>query len=242
MSYSSIYDDFSSSTYPKMRVREPNKLISWFKKNEFKEAQKKKEVGSVLPEEDHFLLHYLQLDMSNGPWIAGGCALDWYLGQPTNQLGDIDVFFKDIDQFAKFHREFNKKISGNKVSTFETANAISYTIIFNDRKRISRKIQLIKKFFTSPSDLLANFDLNICQVLTDSKSFVFGPTTEEDIKTKTLRYLRKPQQGSLRRIIKYQLYGYRPDEKLCNELETNPDFYTTKNLALHEHDEYEAGI
>lgn len=230
--------------WPKMSTHVPGKIMNIFRSKFYdSEATKRPPLEqSVIPMADHFLYHYLELSMNDGPWVAGGCALDWYLKKPTTATGDIDVFFKNQEQYQNFHKGFLEKIKTCAYSTFETENAISYTIRFHDKPIVSRKIQLIKKFFPSPEALLTGFDMNVCQVLTDGFTFKFGPTTEEDIKTKTLRYLSVPKKGSLRRIIKYRLYGYIPCAELDRELEMNKEFYTEENLATHDRDEYEAGI
>ena len=170
----------------------------------------------IVHEDDIIPVHFISPDWKNGPWIAGGSVLSWYKGEPVGS-GDIDVYFKTEDDFKKFYKLiepkseegyggiFNIKKQNPDVDiVFSSDNAI--TFVYKDKW----KIQLIKQgFYNRPQDVIDNFDISVCQLVTDGKDFAAGKDTLVDIKTNTLRIV-KYRPGSVSRFVKYQAYGYKP--------------------------------
>jgi len=194
------------------------------------------------------LYRLLQMgDEKNGPWVAGGAALSWYLGESINSLTDVDVFFKDSNSAEKLQNkimQFSEKGLIGIIGTFDTPNARTFTICFVDVKdKPVYKIQLIRKiYFDTIHDVLNQFDLSICKIGTDGRKFYLGDNTARHIHNRTFDYEKEFTQGAYLRILKYETYGYRPTEQLQAKIkEADPMIYDF-SLLEGGTDEYETGL
>lgn len=181
--------------------------------------------------------------IENGPWIAGGAALNWYLGKPVLK-NDIDIFCRSHKQFEELLNRIRSygTIGGNKRS-FEVAatpNAVSYRCesskytkgmtSFNDwdlsgledYRAYGTTLQIIRRrFYENYEDVLRNFDITVCKVLTDGNTFILDDQTREDIENRVLR-VSKHNPHIVKRIVKYWTYGYVPSRETLEYVSKHP--------------------
>lgn len=179
-------------------------------------------------------------NMENGPWIAGGSVRKVYEGKPW-QAQDVDFFFKNKQQFDHF---ISCRNGFGKVKTeYVTPNAITYKIYIGQDKNpsiwnldvlseISNEqsdpenhltIQLIKKnWHQSAWNLINDFDLGLCQFVTDGTTILTTNQAIEDAADGIIRPNRnRPQEITPQRLTKYCAYGYNPELGLLkNVLQT----------------------
>jgi len=138
---------------------------------------------------------YLRTFMPHSNWfIAGGCL-------NSDSFSDIDVFFhskKDYEAAAKciprdrgVHSTTNSESFNFDVSPFSCLGTIDYSFV---------KIQLIRKYFGLPGDLITKFDLNKSQIALTS----YGTKVESPSFNKPLHLIYgNMSSNSLKRFIKY---------------------------------------
>lgn len=166
------------------------------------------------------LADYINLNMDSGPWLAGGSVRKSYLGIDMG-ISDWDIWFKDADQFnraEKLLKDLNASIA------YTSNNAISFKYTEKDSSK-EHHIQIIKKrFYDNPHEIINNFDFSICQLVTDGHSILFGDNTARDLRTRTIRLVQPTMPAyTVQRMIKYMVYGYRPDINLIRAIEQNKD-------------------
>lgn len=174
---------------------------------------------------------YLELDIENGPWLAGGAVRKSYLGQSIEN-SDLDIWFASSEQFEKAKKQV---IALGASEAYSTDNAISYKFYEGFK---SYTIQLIRRrFFKSASEIINGFDFTVCQLATDGARLIVGEHTIRDIKTRTLRLAQyQLPEHIVPRIIKYMVYGYRPCLELLEDIDDNS---STINW-LKQQNEYDA--
>lgn len=170
-------------------------------------------------EKDKGLVKLLDLDINQGPWLAGGSVLSWYNNEPVG-TGDFDIFFKDLRQFDEM---FGRLMRNHASIIYTSENALTLHLTVDDDLK---RIQLIRKtYFQSAKDVIDHFDFTICQLATDGFSIVAGDKTYEHIKDRRIA-LDKPAARSLvKRLIKYVSYGYKPDQALVQHILDNNEDY-----------------
>jgi len=174
------------------------------------------------------ILRYLDTNIETGPWLAGSMARKLYQGEDTG-LSDWDIWVKDKEQ----ELEVTSKLANllGCVVSFQSNNADTYTHAPHG-KEDNHKIQLIKcKYFDTPEAIIDNFDFTVCQIATDGKNFIFGENTKHDLEHKILRHTarEKPDtEGIIGRMIKYIVYGYRPDKQLLQFINDEQNINWTK--------------
>lgn len=168
---------------------------------------------------DAIALYIIEPNMDQGPWVAGGAALRWYQNLPLDKFADIDVWFKNKEQYNKLYEKF---IDTNNISlSIETDNAATFTMYHSKGER---KIQLIKsRWSDNVHDVINNFDISVSKVATDGFKFVLADNTAADIRSKTLRMDFPLQPMAIKRASKYMCYGYRPVPGLMDALVNNPN-------------------
>ncbi len=97
-----------------------------------------------------FLSHYL--DGHNG-FIAGGCFKNAFLKQ---KIKDIDIFFKNEKDFISAEDYF--KTNEDYVFSYENDNTVSFK-----NKKTNIRIELIRKTFGTPKEILSMFDFSIAK-------------------------------------------------------------------------------
>ena len=178
----------------------------------------------LIHKDDQSILSFIKPNWKDGPWIAGGAPLAWYKGEMIET--DVDVYFNNQSDFDKLHNTFKEEEAKEKSFPslpsfpildipppknpdvhiiFTSDNAI--TIRYKDRWTI----QLIRHtFYKSPRDIIDNFDISVCQLVTDGMSNIaFGENTLSDIKNNVLR-IETYRVGCVFRLMKYLAYGYKP--------------------------------
>jgi hypothetical protein len=174
---------------------------------------------SFVHEKDKSFVKILDLDINEGPWLAGGAVLSWYNGEPVGD-SDFDIFFKDIRQFDQM---FGRLMRNHGSIVFTSDNALTLNITIDDDVK---KVQLIRKnYYQSALDVINNFDFTICQLVTDGYDIVSGEKTFEHIKERRIVPFKEPSKAIVKRIIKYVSYGYKPDPDLISNIIENPDKY-----------------
>lgn len=160
------------------------------------------------------LLEYLELDIDKGPWLAGGAVRKFYLGQKID-YSDFDLWFANLEQFNAT-RNLVVALGCNEV--YSTDNAISYKYYDSSQPY---NIQLIRRrFFDNAQEIINGFDFTVCQLVTDGRRMKVGAETVLDIKSKTLRLAQKSLPSHIvPRMIKYMVYGYRPNFELLEMIE-----------------------
>lgn len=158
-------------------------------------------------------------DMHHGPWIAGGACLRWYQGLPVGD-SDIDIFCKDekqakdiIDKIKSYGRFSTKHESDNATTlSYHTKDGGKYWTL-----------QVIKRrYFNSLQEVIDNFDITVCQIGTGGQEWLLGKFTARDIREKNLRMQYPLAPDAAKRLAKYWTYGYRPVDKLVQDIQQNP--------------------
>lgn len=157
-------------------------------------------------------------NLETGPWVAGGSVRKVWFNKPW-QNQDIDFFFANEQQLNKFCETASEN---NVKRPHVTSNAISYTVEVKSSIVQSQviKLQAIRKrFYLSYEEIINDFDINLCQFVTDGRIML---TTEQAIADCQDNMIRanplfnksiKPQ-----RILKYSAYGFDPDPQLLANL------------------------
>lgn len=147
----------------------------------------------------------------SGWFIAGGSVV-------SPNYSDIDIYFESEQAYKAMHAEFLKLDN----DPYETSNASSFVI---GNGSYSRPIcQLVCRKFGTPTQILADFDLNICRnaVLPDC-TFI---QTRESFFPMYLD-LDKLRANSVSRLIKYHHRNFLTDTNklvdLIHHLIQNPD-------------------
>jgi len=167
---------------------------------------------------DKTIVALIRPDMKHGPWIAGGAALAWYEGRPVG-LSDIDVFCRNKKQAATLINLFKKYYIISIV--VETENAITFRVTCVDPIVTNDNwiVQIItKNYYNSPQEILNNFDITVCQIVTDGHQYIMGNNTANHIKTRQLVFNRI-QPDLIKRLVKYWAYGFIPSDELLNSLD-----------------------
>jgi hypothetical protein len=162
----------------------------------------------------------IEPDLKQGPWIAGGAPLRWYQDMPVGE-NDIDIFCanaRQVDDVIARIRRHN-----NVVTKYDSENAktLEYSNTNNVVKRWT--LQIIKRrYFNSLLDVINSFDITVCQIGTSGTEWEMSPFTAKDIRERNLRFKLPLQSDSVKRLIKYWTYGYRPVEGTMEAIKSNP--------------------
>ena len=187
--------------------------------------------GDIMPstEQPYPTIHFndrqpvsvIEPDLSEGPWIAGGAALKWFQQQPVMD-SDIDIFCRSrsqaqavIDRIKGYNRYQIKHESDNAV-----------TISYHDKDQWSSSwnLQVItKNFYPDIESVINQFDITVCQIGTTGTEWVLGRNTARDIRTRTLAFTERRGPDSVKRLVKYWIYGFRPEPATLDSLINDPD-------------------
>lgn len=175
---------------------------------------------------DQALLGGLKFNIDTGPWIAGGAVMQWVEGRSVHKREeppphDIDVFFRDQEQFTKFFEHLWNLRSYQNVSVFErhrSKNAITVDVFIDNKGWWT--IQCIQKnFYESAQEVIDHFDIRACMLVTDGRRIVAEPEAFRDIHKKQLVIKNFRPESALKRIVKYMAYGYKYSPELIKQLE-----------------------
>ena len=166
----------------------------------------------IIPLNDQEIVDIISLDFANGPWIAGGAALKWYQGIAVG-LSDIDVFCSNKEQAQRTADRLLNNSTVKSTPKVQTDNAITIDVFSTEPGRENKfwKVQVIFcRYFESLQQVIDYFDITVCQVGTGGNEWILGKTTARDIREKNLRFTEPLRESSVKRLIKYSIYGYRP--------------------------------
>ena len=180
-----------------------------------------------------YLIELLPKCTENGPWIAGGCLHRTYRKLPLTNA-DIDVFFKNKEQFEKFVTAISltSLFSGNTIeSTIYSEWHCTLTIKYMD---IDWKIQCVTfKYFDNIEELFKSFDINVCRIAYDGTNIIYEDGVLNDINSNKLKF----NEGSiyypsvtLKRLVKYVKMGYDIEDVDLKML--THAFYKSKKKAI----------
>lgn len=202
----------------------------------------------TIPQEDQPVISIIRPNLLTGPWIAGGAVLQWFLGKSVDR-SDIDVFFQDQEQFDETLARLRCNNGAECYVRFESDNAVTLDYYYTNYKKSSVgsripwllsnnevqcqpsltksfQLQLIRRdFFKDAADVLNRFDLTVCQFLTDGKVLLTGPTSINDVKNRRI-VANRVHPGIIKRVLKYNSYGYKPSEEINNYILNNPEVLT----------------
>jgi len=158
-----------------------------------------------------YLIELLPKCTENGPWIAGGSLHRTYRKLPLTNA-DVDVFFKNKEQFEKF--VYDLSVSSvtagyNIESTIYSEWHCTLTIKYMD---VDWKIQCVTfKYFDTIEALFKSFDINVCRIAYDGTNVVYEGNVLNEINNNKLKF----NEGSiyypsvtLKRLVKYVKMGY----------------------------------
>lgn len=150
-------------------------------------------------------------DMMDGPWLAGGTLRRLVEGQIYTGA-DFDFFFKSKEQKNEFKDRIEAFYDCEVV--FESDNAVTYKMLYGHQMVIMQLIHL--KYYDTPSEVISEFDLIACQLITNGNVLVYGTNTFEQIDKRILKVnknvLTKEMYSAvhtMRRMIKMGADGYR---------------------------------
>ena len=180
-----------------------------------------------------YLIELLPKCTENGPWIAGGCLHRTYRKLPLTNA-DVDIFFKNKEQFEKFVTAISltSLFSGNTIeSTIYSEWHCTLTIKYMD---VDWKIQCVTfKYFDNIEELFKSFDINVCRIAYDGTNVIYEDGILDDIKTNKLKF----NEGSiyypsvtLKRLVKYIKMGYDIEDVDLKML--THAFYKSKKKAI----------
>lgn len=130
--------------------------------------------------------------------IAGGAVTSVFSG---SQINDLDLWFASPDEFAAYRKAIEKP---NVIPAAETDSAVSYSVK-------GHRIQLIKRLFGSPEEIIDAFDFTICMgaFVPATGLFVLADEFLYDLASRTLRYkVGKYPIASLWRVKKFLARGF----------------------------------
>ncbi len=180
-----------------------------------------------------YLIELLPKCTENGPWIAGGCLHRTYRKLPLTNA-DIDVFFKNKEQFEQFVSAISltSLFSGYTIeSTIYSEWHCTLTIKYMD---VDWKIQCVTfKYFDNIEELFKSFDINVCRIAYDGTNVIYENGVLNQINNNKLKF----NEGSiyypsvtLKRLVKYVKMGY-DIEDVDLKLLTHA-FYKSKKKAI----------
>ena len=180
-----------------------------------------------------YLIELLPKCTENGPWIAGGSLHRTYRKIPLTNA-DVDVFFKNKEQFEQFVAAISLRslFSNYKIeSTIYSEWHCTLTIKYMD---VDWKIQCVTfKYFDNIEELFKSFDINVCRIAYDGTNVVYGENVLNEINNNKLKF----NEGSiyypsvtLKRLVKYVKMGYDVEDVDLKTL--THAFYKSKKKAI----------
>jgi hypothetical protein len=168
----------------------------------------------------HFVLRTLTEILNDVPnidkvVIAGGFTLMSYKNDTYRKVSDIDLFFHSIfdeNEITELMLNIIKCLYENSddFCVKEIGNAFEITGLFK-RTNTSYKIQIIKRLYTSPSQIIHGFDVDSCCILYDLKSRQYYCTERFEYAFKNLKNtvnFDRMSPSYEHRLVKYMTRGF----------------------------------
>lgn len=183
------------------------------------------------------LIRSIPLNISKGPWVAGGAVMRLMSGMAWDETSDLDIFCRDEEQSYKVAKHFanplfnhgsptSSRIGIPPVETVmavdpevkKTNEAIDKMGIFSvkypqiSRTEPHRLVQIVRSsYYKNVVELLEDIDFTICRVATDGYSMVSDYRTRQDLDAKLLRgVVSKRTRATGERMVKYTRLGFAP--------------------------------
>ncbi len=174
-----------------------------------------------IPSDDKEAVSVIEPDIYCGPWIAGGACIKWYNLQAVEHA-DIDIFCKNQAQAD----EVVARIKGyNRFEVAcQTTNAttLKYFSVTDPTKYWVLQVITVN-FYEKIDDIIATFDISVCQIATAGTEWILGKYTAKDLKYMVLRFIDNGRAPSLKRLIKYWSYGYIPAKGVIESMQQSPN-------------------
>ena len=165
-------------------------------------------------------IKYIDLDIDNGPWIAGGAARKIW-SHDAWIASDIDFFFSSSQQLDNFKKSLKSKYK--ILQTHVGTNSITFKVVHKRNwfgKRLCEDdyiFQAIFKYYPNDlNELFSTFDLSVCQFACDGKEIFASELAVTDCSNNMNTVLKTTTAA---RILKYASYGFTvPIEVVCDAL------------------------
>lgn len=198
-----------SGHYPQKKVKKPIPQMNGYER------------CPIIPRENwhHFSILQDTINYQTGPWIAGGSVLSWYTGKAVD-YGDIDVFCASKEQALDLCKKLEDYGLYDRFNCSTTSNFVDPNSSLTELK-----IQVVKsKFFHSVDHLLDSFDLTICKIATDGRTFYVNDSRfYEHVKEKKM-WFDVINSQTLKRLVKYRAMGYTLPKVQAEQILNSVDF------------------
>lgn len=186
----------------------------------------------------HFWVgQHLNFNIEHGPWLAGGSVYRWWLG--LNCETDYDIYFSSVEQYQGVEAALST--NPRYKESFSTDNAVTFSS--TDPTKRGPRVQLIKrKFYNTPREVLADFDIVQVTMVTDG-SDIWSLMPSDVYKHSHLNFSRFARPDSnlatdLGRAMKYWQYGMEVPPYLVDDLAEAMKKQEVKELSLAKADPY----
>lgn len=156
-------------------------------------------------------------------WIAGGCVRDYFsIGRISS---DIDFYFPTDEEFEKckqylLHQDFvevEEAQDDGSVQKVKKEKPLATFLFENENviklKYKGRKVDIIKKLFSSPQETIDAFDFTVCCAAVDGVKIYHHETFFIDLAKRQLMINQLPfPLSTLSRLQRYVQKGY----YMCN--------------------------
>lgn len=168
-----------------------------------------------------------QLNIHNGPWVAGGSVLAM-LDQRGLIGRDVDFFFASNHQMDTFEKQIKDRIEIK--SSITTGNATTFVTRFETLQFIFRD------FYKNTDELTDSFDFSVCKFVTDGTWLAYTQQAYDDWVSKTLRFESDHKEvNTIDRFLKYSNNGYTTDhptlKKMFDWLENDSGFFSASSTG-----------
>lgn len=153
----------------------------------------------------------LQLDLVNGPWIAGSAAAVAYFGP---EPADVDVFFANTDQLQAAREELLVSGFTPGLITQHGEQWLLSASLRGARKLLPINL-IVSRFCQNLDELFRHFDMHHCQAATDGHAVIITDEALESLGTRKIRFNQAPEcytdsvAAVLRRVGKYCAKGFK---------------------------------
>jgi len=163
-------------------------------------------------------------DLSQYMCLAGGFALSMYIYQNygyTINFGDIDIFIHSCDEFIANQIIQRLNVFTGKCELYENGNVVSsyindkkdgmlYFVNENNDRQKHLTIQIIRRLYTCPQQVITGFDIDSCCILTTLDGQIY--TTERGYNSIERGYnvinFYKYSPSYISRLLKYNKRGF----------------------------------
>jgi hypothetical protein len=187
-----------------------------------------------IPDSEKFLVDLVSPNLDSGPWIAGGAVLRWLENKPLKNH-DLDVFCKDHNQLQEIVtrlRNFGNQSRPNiwvdpkkkwSYLKYNSSQAETWKII-DQLDHTEYSVQVIKSPRANFTELLDQFDIRVCKMVTDGKTVIAADGADLDFQNKQLTLCEPLRTHCIQRLVKYMCYGYSPDWDQVQHIIESPQF------------------